>query len=176
MNRSPLILFTAIAVAGFSAASSASAETAKAAIRGTSLHPELQGEVTLTDTDTGLMIQGTLSGAPAGLHGFHIHEFGLCNDDGKAAGSHYNPKGTPHGNVVTDGQEKAHVGDLGNLTVREDGTATWLYTLPGLTLTKGANTVAGRALIVHEKPDDFGQPTGNAGGRIGCGAILVSGK
>jgi Cu-Zn family superoxide dismutase len=26
-------------------------------------------------------------------------------------------------------------------------------------------------VILHEKEDDFGQPTGNAGGRIGCGVI-----
>mgnify|MGYP001565173176 CR=1 FL=1 len=24
---------------------------------------------------------------------------------------------------------------------------------------------------MHEKTDDFGQPTGNAGGRVGCGVI-----
>ncbi len=154
----------------------ASAETAKAAIHGTGLQPELQGEVTLTDTESGLLIQGSLTGAPAGLHGFHIHEFGLCHESGNAAGSHFNPKDTPHGNLIADSQQKAHAGDLGNLTVREDGTATWLYTLPGLSLAKGPNPVAGRALIVHEKPDDFGQPTGNAGGRIGCGSILVSGR
>jgi Cu-Zn family superoxide dismutase len=29
----------------------------------------------------------------------------------------------------------------------------------------------GRAIIVHAKKDDGGQPTGNAGGRIGCGVI-----
>ena len=33
------------------------------------------------------------------------------------------------------------------------------------------HAVAGRAFILHEKQDDFGQPTGNAGGRIGCGKI-----
>ena len=29
----------------------------------------------------------------------------------------------------------------------------------------------GRALIVHDKRDDVGQPSGNAGGRIGCTVI-----
>jgi len=31
--------------------------------------------------------------------------------------------------------------------------------------------VLGKSVIVHEKTDDFSQPTGNAGGRIGCGII-----
>jgi Cu-Zn family superoxide dismutase len=36
--------------------------------------------------------------------------------------------------------------------------------------------VGGRAIILHEKMDDFSQPTGNAGGRIGCGTIIVTGN
>ena len=35
----------------------------------------------------------------------------------------------------------------------------------------GKYGVLGRALVVHEKPDDFGQPTGNAGARLACGLI-----
>jgi Cu-Zn family superoxide dismutase len=31
--------------------------------------------------------------------------------------------------------------------------------------------VVGHAVIVHGDPDDFGQPLGNAGARIGCGII-----
>jgi Cu-Zn family superoxide dismutase len=36
--------------------------------------------------------------------------------------------------------------------------------------------VAGRAFVLHEKADDFGQPVGNAGSRIGCGPIVLTGK
>ena len=36
--------------------------------------------------------------------------------------------------------------------------------------------MSGRAVIIHEKADDFSQPAGNAGGRIACGLIgLVPG-
>ena len=35
---------------------------------------------------------------------------------GKAAGSHYNPMGAPHGQVLKDGMQHAHAGDLGNIT------------------------------------------------------------
>jgi Cu-Zn family superoxide dismutase len=31
-------------------------------------------------------------------------------------------------------------------------------------------------VIIHDKPDDLtSQPTGNAGGRIGCGVIVIQG-
>ena len=156
------------------AASPVSAANAKAVIQGTGNYPNLKGEATLTDTDSGLLIEGNLTGAPQGLHGFHIHEFGACDDNGNAAGSHFNPGNTKHGNLVQDGPQAAHAGDLGNIKVEPDGSAKWLYTIPGVTLTNGERAVAGRAFIVHEKPDDFGQPTGNAGGRIACGPILLT--
>ena len=40
----------------------------------------------------------------------------------------------------------------------------------------GPNSVIGRSVIVHAKPDDFKtqQPPGNAGDRIGCGVIGIA--
>ena len=40
----------------------------------------------------------------------------------------------------------------------------------------GPNSVIGRSVIVHAKPDDFKtqQPPGNAGDRIGCGMIGIA--
>ena len=38
--------------------------------------------------------------------------------------------------------------------------------------TGASNDVVGKAIMVHDKADDFTtQPTGNAGSRIGCGVI-----
>ena len=36
----------------------------------------------------------------------------------------------------------------------------------------GPNSVVGKAVVFHEKADDLKtQPTGNAGGRLGCGVV-----
>ncbi len=46
--------------------------------------------------------------------------------------------------------------------------STDLWTIGG----PPASDVIGHAVVVHEKVDDFQtQPTGNAGGRVGCGVI-----
>ena len=115
-----------------------------------------------------------LTGVPPGAHGFHIHEFGSCADLGKAAGGHYNPTNTPHGDVLKSGPHHAHVGDMGNISANEKGEATLTATLKELTLSGAPHAIGGRAVILHEKEDDFSQPTGNAGGRIGCGTIVIT--
>jgi len=35
----------------------------------------------------------------------------------------------------------------------------------------GGDSIIGRSIVVHEKADTFGQPTGNAGGRVAFGVI-----
>jgi Cu-Zn family superoxide dismutase len=152
----------------------AAAETGRAVIRGTEPGSKLAGEMKLEETDAGLRIDVTLSGAPPGDHGFHIHAFGSCDDGGKAAGGHYNPDGVKHGSLQKDGPTGAHAGDLGNLRVQPDGTGSFTATLERLTLSGARYPVAGRAVILHAQPDDFGQPTGNAGARIGCGTIVIA--
>ena len=146
-----------------------------AIIKGTQSDSKISGEVKFTETDDGLELEATVANVPnPGKHGFHIHEFGSCDDIGKACGGHYNPDGVPHGLLEKDGFEKAHAGDLGNIEIKEDGTGTLKAFLPGVSLSEGEYSVAGRAVVLHEKEDDFGQPTGNAGGRIGCGTIIVT--
>ena len=42
----------------------------------------------------------------------------------------------------------------------------------GISVGKGADGVTGRAIVVHANADDLkSDPTGNSGGRIGCGVI-----
>ncbi len=149
--------------------------TGVASVKGTAPDSTLAGTVTFRDTPEGLRISAQLSRVPPGKHGFHIHEFGSCEDMGKAAGGHYNPLSSPHGLVTKDGLHGAHAGDLGNITADEKGNASLESIIPDVSLGGGKYTVGGRAVILHEKADDFGQPVGNAGSRIGCGGIAITG-
>lgn len=126
-----------------------------------------RGTVVFTVAAGGVRVQASLQGLPPGLHGFHVHEKGSCDSAGAAAGGHFNPEGHVHG--LPDSAAH-HMGDLGNLTAGTDSVAVLDKIFPYLTL-EGANTVQGRGLIVHAAPDNGGQPTGNAGGRISCAVI-----
>jgi len=112
-----------------------------------------------------------LEGAPAGLHAAHLHEIGDCSsDDGTSAGGHWNPMHADHGQWGTD---PFHLGDIGNITVGEDGRGSLMMTTDLWTIDSGEpNDILGRSIVIHADVDDFvTQPTGAAGGRIGCGVI-----
>jgi Cu-Zn family superoxide dismutase len=147
---------------------------AVAKIQGTAEGSKISGLVKFEDTKEGLKISAQIDNAPAGNHGFHIHEFGDCGDSGKNAGGHYNPMSSQHGQILKDGSHHAHLGDMGNITIAENGSGAVEMVIPKVTLTDSKFTVGGRGVILHEKADDFGQPVGNAGGRIGCGVITIT--
>ena len=151
--------------------SNALAAEATALIKGTEEGSNVSGVVILAEKGEGLEITVNVGNVSPGKHGFHIHENGSCEDMGKAAGGHYNPEQVQHGLITKDGFASAHCGDFGNIEVGPDGTGTMTLFVPGLTLSGEKHNVLGKAVILHEKEDDFGQPTGNAGGRIGCGII-----
>ena len=149
--------------------------TAKAVIKGAQPDSELSGTADFIETGDGMQVVAQLSNVtPAGKHGIHIHENGSCEEGGKAAGGHFNPAGTKHGLLPRDGHGKAHAGDMGNIEIMDNGRGSLVIFMPGLGLTTGHKNITGLAVIVHAKEDDFGQPTGNAGGRIGCGEIILN--
>jgi len=133
----------------------------------------LSGNATLTETAEGVKVELTIEHALPGEHGAHVHETGDCSaPDGSSAGGHFNPSSHPH--ALPSGDPR-HLGDLGNIEVGPDGTGKIEVVAPGANLKDGdPNSFVGKAIIVHEKKDDGGQPTGNAGGRIGCGEIKSS--
>lgn len=149
-------------------------EVGVARIKGTAEGSQLAGTARFEEVKGGLKVTIALSGVPGETHALHIHEFGDCSDTGKAAGSHYNPEGAQHGNALKDARH-AHPGDLGNVTIK-DGKLAFEAVLPGVSLASGKRNVAGRAIVLHEKADEFSQPVGNAGGRIACGIITLAGE
>ncbi len=143
-------------------------------IEGTSDESLLSGVVNFSETSEGLLVEADIFDVPnPGEHGFHIHEVGSCEDGGKAAGGHFNPASAKHGMLMKDGPQAAHAGDMGNITIDENGEGTLSVVLPDVGLVNGKYNVSGLSVILHEKADDFSQPTGNAGGRIGCGVIEI---
>lgn len=130
----------------------------------------LTGEVTLEPVEGGVRVLVSVENAPPGEHGTHIHEKGDCSaPDGTSAGGHFDPTHVEHGLPTEDTH---HLGDLGNLKVSEDGSGTLHAVMKGVTLEPGGDhSYLGRALIFHEKVDDGGQPTGNAGKRLGCAVL-----
>ena len=170
MSTRWIVLWIACFIGGHSVA----AENATAILKETTEGSQVSGTATLQDTPQGLQISIQVAHVSPGQHGLHIHQYGRCEDEGKAAGGHYNPDGSKHGFLPTDGFGSAHAGDLGNIDVRGDGVGTLALTVHGLRLSGGPYTVGGRSIVLHETADDFGQPTGNAGGRIGCGIIRVT--
>lgn len=131
---------------------------------------KLAGKAVLTETEGGVHVVLTVEGIEPGDHGTHVHEKGDCSAaDGASAGGHFNPQTHDHG---LPGAPKRHLGDLGNITIGKDGKGSLDITAPGANLKPtDAASFVGRSIIVHAKKDDGGQPTGNAGGRIGCGVI-----
>jgi Cu-Zn family superoxide dismutase len=120
------------------------------------------------------------SGLEPGEHGVHIHEFGTCDASGEtpyaSSGGHYNPAGAEHGGPDSDA---SHAGDLGNLTVAEDGTIDFEITTTSVTLDpRGEATLSGpqgSSIIIHAGTDDLEtQPSGDSGGREACGIIFRS--
>jgi superoxide dismutase, Cu-Zn family len=132
---------------------------------------KLAGKITLTESGTGVKIVLEIEGVTPGDHGAHVHETPDCSaPDAKTAGSHYNPDKHDHG--LPDAKQR-HLGDLGNIVAGKDGKGKLEIVIPDANLKPNdPHSFLGRAIIVHEKKDDGGQPVGNAGGRIGCAAIV----
>ena len=155
-------------------AACASSPDAIAKIESRSAGSVVGSAVFVADGD-GVTMTLAVEGLTPGLHGIHMHEKGDCSAaDGTSAGPHRNPSKSAHGDP---GGEAHHAGDMGNLTAGTDGRATLTFTNTDWTLGAESSTtteVIGRAIIVHASPDDFSQPAGNAGARLGCGVVVVA--
>ncbi len=135
------------------------------------------GSVTLAEDPAGMTINVSGSAMPPGDHGIHLHEKGLCDGPKfESAGAHWNPAGKKHGR---DNPAGAHLGDLANLVVAANGTASVSIPVDDVMMKSGANMLAdadGTALVIHAKADDYKtDPSGDSGDRIAC-AVLAGPK
>lgn len=133
-------------------------------VSGTATFIEKNGKVTFT---------AKLAGLQPGVHAIHIHEKSDCSSaDGSSAGGHWNPTFKKHGKW---GVGEYHKGDIGNFTADANGNGTISLTTDGWNMGSGDPTkdILGKGLIVHQGADDFvSQPSGNAGARMACSAII----
>jgi Cu-Zn family superoxide dismutase len=141
----------------------------------------VSGVLKMSQDGTGpTKIVGSITGLAAGKHGLHIHEFGDTTNGCMSTGPHFNPNKMDHG-APTDAVR--HAGDLGNVVATASGCE---FTIEDAQIPlDGANSIIGRAVVIHELEDDLGKgdsseigtqgktskTTGNAGARLACGII-----
>jgi Cu-Zn family superoxide dismutase len=136
---------------------------------------EMDGTATLTEVSGGVKIVLEVDGALPGNKGVHIHETGNCDDiAGGSMGSHFAPKESQHALPSEGTAAERHLGDLGNLAVREDGSGRLEITVREANLVPDdTRSFLGRALVVHSGPDSgrTQQPAGGSGTPMACGVI-----
>ena len=136
---------------------------------------EAMGLVTLTQGPQGVLVSADLNGLPSGGHGFHIHAVGSCSPDFSAAGSHFGPGEESHGFLYSTDM---HAGDLPNIYANADGAARADVFTDDVTLAaddvRSLFDSDGSAIVIHERPDAYGEDVGSAGARIACGVIQRS--
>ena len=133
------------------------------------------GTATLMPISGGVQVTARFTGLAPGQHGIHVHTTGACDPpDFMTAGGHFNPTGKQHG---LNNPQGAHVGDLPNLEVAANGSATFSGVLRGASLDRGDTSLlkaGGTALVIHQDMDDeMTDPAGNSGPRIACGLIVA---
>ena len=128
------------------------------------------GKVSISEDSRGISLAFDARGMPAGMHGVHLHEKGLCEGPKfESAGGHWNPASKEHGR---DNPAGAHLGDLANLEVGTNGEAILNTTVAGVSGRMMLADADGTALVVHAKPDDYKtDPSGGSGDRIACAVI-----
>lgn len=127
--------------------------------------------------DSPTIIEGTLSGLAPGLHGLHVHVFGDFSTGLTSAGGIFNPFGKPHS--APDSEERM-AGDLGNVSVAEDGSCS-VRIEDHLVKLIGPHSIIGRSLVVFGGEDDLGRgghelslTTGNCGPRVAGGVVGIA--
>lgn len=134
---------------------------------------KVAGTATFVEKDGKITLEAHFTGLTPGVHAIHIHEKSDCSSpDGKSTGGHWNPTFKNHGKW---GVGEYHKGDIGNFTADKNGHGSIKFTTDEWNIGSGDPTkdILDHAIIVHQGTDDFKtQPTGDAGGRVACTAII----
>jgi Cu-Zn family superoxide dismutase len=133
----------------------------------------VSGKASFVEKNGKVTFTANLTGLKPGVHAIHLHEKSDCSAaDGSSAGGHWNPTFKQHGKW---GIGEYHKGDIGNFTADENGNGTVTMTTDEWCIGCGDTTkdILGKGLIVHQDADDFTtQPSGNAGARVACSAVV----
>jgi len=140
---------------------------------------DAMGEIRFLQTGGGVLVIAEVNGLAPGGHAFIIHEVGACTPDFAAAGDHFDPTDADHGFIhgawQGDDAGGGHGGDLPNIYAASDGSARADFFTAGVTLDTGPRHSLfdddGSAIIVHERPDTYGEGEADTGERVACGVI-----
>lgn len=127
------------------------------------------GNVVISENIHGLIFTPQLKGLKSEVHGFHIHVNPSCDQNGMAAGGHYDPQNT--GKHLGPYNDDGHLGDLPALTVNADGTSTLPVLAPRF---MHLADIQNHALMIHEGGDNYSDTPaklGGGGARMVCGII-----
>jgi len=121
------------------------------------LSAEVKGEINFTQQDSIVTMTVSLSGFPPnGVHVVHIHE-GTCEEPAL----HWNI-GVPHSEKFCNERSlgipwgKPLAGDVGNVTVGDDGTGFFSLKTDLWRIASGdARDVLGKIVVIHEGSEDF---------------------
>lgn len=118
----------------------------------------LTGTATFTETDGMVHAAIEVQNATSGLHAIHLHTGSSCTD----AGPHWHPIGIPAGTPgipvvqATLNTPPIGIGEVGNISVGEDGTGTLEFKTPFWSLGGDPNTdILGKLMMIHETGDTF---------------------
>jgi Cu-Zn family superoxide dismutase len=134
---------------------------------------KIDGRAKFIQQPDGVLVVLEVQDAPPGKKGVHVHTRGDCSDMAhESMGPHFAPKLEQHA-LPSEGTDR-HLGDLGNITVADDGKGRLEIKVPAATLgVDDSTSFLGRALIIHSGEDtgSEAQPAGDSGKPMACGVI-----
>ena len=143
-----------------------------------------------------------LQGLSEGEHGFHIHQYGdITSNSPATTGFHFvpvqicSPCETVNSSNISTGtctddyelcisdsmqgwppSQDRHPGDMGNITANSNGESSGTRTLGQgkMSLEDSLRSIIGRAVSIHQNPDNGTSPWGYAGPQVAWGVVGIA--